>query len=111
MRLFLLAFALSSLVTALSGVCVAQDQDPFVSGEQPMRASRFEPSPAQAYLMDRARQESAHRAAILHRYDAIGFNYGQPEINGSVNFTAIPPLRHRRFVFVPSYHPFGMNNY
>jgi len=100
MRLFLIAFSLSCLATAASGVCIAQEPDG--STPQPMRQSRFESSSAQIYLMTRARQDVEHRTAMLRYYDAIGFNFGQPEINGAVNFTAHPPVRYRRVFFFPT---------
>jgi hypothetical protein len=99
MRLFLIAFTLSASVTLASGWVDAQD--PESSGSQPMRSSRFQTTDAQTYLMQRARQESEHRTAILRYYNSIGFNYGSPDINGSVYFNANPPVRYRRAFLIP----------
>lgn len=112
MKLFLIAFTLSSLATIASSWCTAQAPDD--SGSQPIKQSRFVTTPAQEYRMEIARQDSAHRRAMLHHYDIIGFNYGQPEINGSVFFLAPPPTRFRRVFVVPNgfgpspYSNFGM---
>lgn len=99
MRLFLIAFSLSACLTLASNWVSAQE--PESSGSQPIRSSRFQTSAAQAYLMQRARQDSDHRVSLLRYYDSIGFNYGAPEINGSVYFNAAPPLRFRRAFVIP----------
>lgn len=99
MRLFLIAFTLSSASTFAFG------QEPGRaspgSGSQSMRASRFESSSTQAYLVQRARAESEHRTSLLRYYDSVGFNYGSPEINGGVFFNAQPPIRYRRVFWTP----------
>jgi hypothetical protein len=100
MRLFLIAFTLSACVTLASGW--ADAQEPESSGYQPMRSSRFQLTEAQSYMMQRARQDSEHRTAILRYYQSIGFNYGSPDINGSVYFNAPPPLRYRRAFVIPT---------
>ncbi|MBM3967722.1 MAG: hypothetical protein FJ308_22095 [Planctomycetes bacterium] len=100
MKLFSVTFALSALVTFTTGICYAQDTGS--SGSAPMPRARFEKSPAQNYIMMRARQESEHRNAVLRQYEATGFNFGQPEINGNFFFSAVTP-RTRRFIAVQTY--------
>lgn len=99
MRLFLIAFTLSALSTA----AFAQEPSGKASGSswQPSSTSRFELSPTQAYLIQRARADSEHRTSLLRYYDSVGFNYGSPEINGGVFFNAQPPLRFRRVFWTP----------
>jgi len=53
---------------------------------------RFEPSPAREYLIERARKESEAREELLRHYQAIGFNYAQPTIDGM----AMHPYRVKR---------------
>lgn len=106
MRLFLIAFTLSALSTAAfaqgqSGEARGQSGEARGSSWQASSSSRFELSPAQAYLMQRARAESEHRTSLLRYYDSVGFNYGAPEINGGVFFNAQPPLRFRRVFWTP----------
>lgn len=109
MRLFLIAFSLSAAVTLCTGYTTAQEPDS--TPANPIRQSRFETSAAQTYLMNRARQDADHRASLLRFYDSIGFEYGAPQINGSVYFLAPPPVRYRRaFVIPPAIMPiqYGM---
>jgi hypothetical protein len=109
MRLFLFAFAISAMATAALGQSPVRDANG--SGSQPIRSSRFEPSEKDEYLMHRARAESERRAAIVRYYDSIGFNYGAPEINGSVFFLGQPPIRFRRVFWTPPAlmpNPYGM---
>jgi len=108
MKLFSLAFALSAFVTITAGVCYSQDTE--TSGSAPMPRARFEKSPAQNYLMMRARQDSEHRGALLRQYEAAGFNFGQPEINGNFFFSAVAP-RTRRFVAVRTYSALPANDF
>ena len=53
---------------------------------------RFDPSPARDYLIQRARKESEAREELLRHYQAIGFNYAQPTIDGM----AMHPYRVKR---------------
>ncbi|MFN7735494.1 MAG: hypothetical protein ACK5O8_05205 [Pirellula sp.] len=108
MKLFSITFALSALVTFTAGICYAQDSGS--TGSAPMPRARFEKSPAQNYIMMRARQESEHRNAVLRQYEASGFNFGQPEINGNFFFSAVTP-RTRRFVAVQTYTVLPGNDY
>lgn len=109
MRLFLIAFALSALAPFANGQNPASSDGS--SGYQPMRSSRFEPSAGQAYRIQRAREDSEHRAAMLRYYDSIGFNYGSPGINGGVFFNTQPPMRYRRMAWGNAWAlptPYGM---
>jgi hypothetical protein len=108
MKLFSVACTLSAFVTFTAGICYAQDSGR--SGSAPMPRARFEKSPAQNYLMMRARQESENRNAVLRQYEAAGFNFGQPEINGNFYFSAVTP-RTRRFVAVQTYTVLPANDY
>lgn len=96
MRLFLIAFALSALTTAMTGTSFGQETTGSSSAPQP--SARFKESPARTYLIMRARQEADQRDALLRHYQAIGFNYGQPEIYGNTFFSAAPPNRNRRYM-------------
>jgi hypothetical protein len=108
MKLFSVTFALSAFVTLTAGICYAQD--PGRSGSAPMPRARFEKSPAQNYLMMRARQDSENRYAVIRQYEAAGFNFGQPEINGNFFYSAVTP-RTRRFVAVQTYTVIPGNEY
>jgi hypothetical protein len=98
MRLFLIALALSAITTAMTGASFGQEPATSGSGSAPQPSARFKETPARTYLIMRARQESDQRDALLRHYQAIGFNYGQPEIYGNTFFSAAPPSRNRRFM-------------
>ncbi len=110
MRLFLTAFAFSAILTAASNLGWAQDD--LSTDTQPIRQSRFETSSAQIYIMTRARREVEHREEMLRYYDRIGFNYGAPEINGSMQYLTVPPIRYRRVLRTPVlFNPIGAVDY
>ncbi len=81
------------------------------SGASEVGKNRFQSSSTREYLIQRARQESAARAALLKRYRDAGWNYGQPTIDSniwySINpntnqpFSSNPFLRSRRFFVTP----------
>lgn len=54
---------------------------------------RFEPQPNREYLIQRARQESDARRNLLQYYQAMGWNYAQPTVDG---MTLHPYPRSRR---------------
>jgi hypothetical protein len=99
MRLFLLTFCLSSILTSLSAF--AQNSEPLTGGSELRTSARFEVSPVQQYLTARARADSEHRSAIVKYYDMIGYNYAQPTINAGVSTLAPPPVRTRRIYMYP----------
>ncbi len=103
MKLFVTAFALSAVLTIASSFVQAQDGDRNVGSPQPMSHYRFQMTPSQSYLISKAREESAHRDAMIHNLEYAGFNFGQPEINSGMFWTASPPPRYRRFYFSPNY--------
>ncbi len=106
--------ALVSLFTAfllLSGITFAQEGEEIVSpGWNPKPSSRFAPSPAQQYLVFRARAEAEHQTAILHAFDAAGIDYGRPYISGGPYWVVQPPMRTRRVYAYQGgyYHSFGL---
>ncbi|MFO0014276.1 MAG: hypothetical protein ACK553_16205 [Planctomycetota bacterium] len=100
MRLFLIAFALSAMANLAFGQNPSRDQGN--SGSQPIRSPRFERSEAQMYIMQRARGDSEHRAALLRYYDSVGFDYGAPVINSNFYFQNQPPQRYRRVYWAPT---------
>jgi hypothetical protein len=109
MRLFFIALALASLATFSFG------QDPVGNSAdslwQPIRSSRFETTPAQEYLVRRARADREHRTAMLRYYDSIGFTYGSPVVNGGTYYNLQSPNRYRRFFWINSAlmpTPYGM---
>lgn len=73
--------------------------------------NRFQSSSSRDYLIERARQESAARAALLKRYRDAGWNYGQPTIDSNIWYSINPKtnqpfssnlfLRSRRFFVTP----------
>jgi len=81
------------------------------SGASEVGKNRFQSSSTREYLIQRARQESAARTALLKRYRDAGWNYGQPTIDSniwySINpktnqpFSSNPFLRSRRFFVTP----------
>lgn len=81
------------------------------SGASAVGKNRFQSSSSRDYLIERARQESAARAAILKRYRDAGWNYGQPTIDSNIwysiqpktnhPFSSNPFLRSRRFFVTP----------
>jgi hypothetical protein len=111
MRLFLIALAFSAITTAMTGASFGQDPQATGSGSTRQPTARFNETPARTYLIMRARQESDQRDALLRHYQAIGFNYGQPEIYGNTFFSAAPPSRNRRFMppnfYTTPNQPFG----
>lgn len=108
MKLFSITFALSAIATFTAGMCYAQDAGG--SGSAPIPRARFEKTPAQHYLMMRARQDSEHRAAVLRQYESAGYNFGQPEFNGNYYFASVTP-RNRRFIVMQNYSFLPGNEY
>jgi hypothetical protein len=80
-------------------------------GASTVGKNRFQSSSSRDYLIERARQESAARAALLKRYRDAGWNYGQPTIDSNIwysihpetnhPFSSNPFLRSRRFFVTP----------
>jgi hypothetical protein len=99
MRLFLVSFALSAILTAATAL--AQNDEPLTGGSAIQQRARFEVSPAQQYLVARARSESMERAAFLRHYDWMGYDYAHPQVNAGVFTLAQPPLRIRRYYSYP----------
>lgn len=66
--------------------------------------SSFEPTPAQQYRIARARQQSAHWAAILRAYEAAGIDYAHPVVSSSTAFTVLNPPRPKGFYYQPIYY-------
>lgn len=81
------------------------------SGSSAVGKNRFQSSSSRDYLIERAKQESAARAALLKRYRDAGWNYGQPTIDSNIwysihpktnqPFSSNPFLRSRRFFVTP----------
>ena len=99
MRLFLVAVGLSAAIT--TSTAFAQFDEPLASGSVTPRNARFEETPAQQYLIARARADAMNRQNILNYYHSIGFDYGHPQINSGVFYNAQPPVRIRRIYSYP----------
>jgi hypothetical protein len=99
MRLFLVAVGLSAAIT--SSTAFAQSDEPLTGGSVTPRSARFEETPAQQYLIARARAEAMSRQSLLNYYHSIGFDYGRPEINSGVFYNAQAPVRTRRIYSFP----------
>ncbi|MFY8199361.1 MAG: hypothetical protein ACOVLE_01730 [Pirellula staleyi] len=99
MRLFLVAVGLSAAIT--SSTAFAQFDEPLVGGSVTTRSARFEESPAQQYLIARARADATNRQNVLNYYHSIGYDYGHPQINSGVFYNAQPPIRIRRIYSFP----------
>jgi hypothetical protein len=99
MRLFLAAFALSSILTGSS--VFAQSDEPLTGGSPAPKSARFETSPAQQYLVSKARAESLNRESFLRYNDWSGYDYAHPQVNAGVFTNAQPPFRMRRFYTYP----------
>lgn len=95
MRLFLAAFALSAFATASSAV-FAQGDEPLTGGSSVPKSVRFVSTPAQEYLVARARAEAANREAFLRYNDWSGYDYAHPQVNAGVFTNAQAPMRIRR---------------
>jgi hypothetical protein len=101
--LMVLALALATQSTGLSQDLASpgNSDSSGANGETPVGEKtsigkhRFEPSPAREYLIERARKESEAREELLRHYQAIGFNYAQPTIDGM----AMHPYRVKRRSF------------
>jgi hypothetical protein len=99
MRLFLVAVGLSAAIT--SATAFAQSDEPLTGGSIAPRSARFEVTPAQEYLIARARADAMNRQSLLNFYHSIGFDYGRPEINSGVFYNAQAPVRTRRIYSFP----------
>ena len=100
MRLFLAAFCLTGVFS--SSPIFAQNDEPLTGGTALAGHARFEVSPAQQYLVARARAETIHRDAVIRHYDWVGYNFGQPTYS-NIYYDARPPVRSRRFYGYPGY--------
>jgi len=112
MKLFLLSFLVSALLTVTAAY--AQETEPSTANEPLTSGSpsdskltpgwaRFEPSPAQPFLVARAREDMAYRLAIARSYQAIGFDLSRPQLNATPFMIAAPPLRVRYYMGGPGY--------
>ena len=101
MRLFIASFCLTGAITASTSF--AGNDEPLTGGTGSPGHARFEVSPAQEYLVARARAETMHREAIVRQYDWMGFNFGRPNINADVFSNAQPVVRMRRIYSYPGY--------
>ncbi len=101
MRLFLAAFCLAGAATA--STAFADNDEPLTGGTGSPGYARFEVSPAQEYLIARARAETMHREAIVRQYDWMGYNYARPIVNSDPFFNAQTPLRTRRLYSFQGY--------
>ena len=98
--LMVLALALATSSTGLSqdpaspgnSDSSGANGEPSVGEKTSIGKHRFDPSPARDYLIQRARKESEAREDLLRHYQAIGFNYAQPTIDGM----AMHPYRVKR---------------
>lgn len=99
MRLFLIAVCLSAATTV--STAIGGNDEPLTGGSTIPRDARFEASPAQQYLIARARSDSMHRQSILRQYDLIGYDYGRPLMNAGVYYLAVPPVRTRQIYSYP----------
>jgi len=63
--------------------------------------NRFQTPASKDYLVQRARAESAARAALLERYRKAGWNYGQPTIDSNVWYSLRTTPRYKNFFVVP----------
>jgi hypothetical protein len=99
MKLFLMAFLTSALLTTASAF--AGNDEPLTGGSQHPKSARFEVTPAQRYWTAVAQQEAAHRRSLLQTYDWMGIDYGRPQINAGVFYLAPPPVRTRRIQAYP----------
>jgi len=101
MRLFLAAFCFTAAITASTGF--AGNDEPLTGVSSSPGHARFEVSPAQEYLIARARAETMHREAIIRHYDRIGYNFARPNVNSNPFFNAVVPVRTRRIYSNPGY--------
>jgi hypothetical protein len=62
---------------------------------------RFQTPASKDYIVQRARAESAARAAFLERYRKAGWNYGQPSIDSNVWYSLRTTNRYKNFFVVP----------
>ncbi|MEQ1830706.1 MAG: hypothetical protein ABL921_32445 [Pirellula sp.] len=99
MRLFMFAFGLSAVLTATSAF--AGNDEPLTGGTKAPGHARFEVTPAQQYLVAKARSDAMHRQSILNHYDWMGVDYGRPLTNAGVFTLAPPPVRVRRVYLYP----------
>ena len=99
MRLFLAAFCLTGAISA--STAFAENDEPLTGGTGSPGHARFETSPAQEYLVARARAETTHREAIMRQQDWMGYNFGRPTINADIFYNANPPVRIRRIYSYP----------
>lgn len=108
MRLFSIAFALSAFLTAASAL--AQTNEPLTSGSQ--SAPRIEPGSARfqetlshQIRVEKAREDRAHRQALLRYYDVVGYDYAHPVMNsGTFSIPIAPRSRYvwqRNVILVP----------
>ncbi len=105
MRLFLAAFCLAGAITASTSFAdnLANNDEPLTGGTGSPGYARFEVSPAQEYLIARARAETMHREAIVRQYDWMGYNFARPVVNSDPFFNAQTPLRTRRLYSYQGY--------
>jgi len=112
MKLFLLSFTVSAVLTVTAAY--AQETEPSTANEPLTSGSpsdskltpgwaRFEPSPAQPFLVARAREDMAHRLAIARSYQAIGIDLSRPQLNATPFMLAAPPIRVRYYIGGPGY--------
>jgi len=101
MRLFIASFCLTGAITA--SISFAGNDEPLTGGTGSPGHARFEVSPAQEYLVARARTERMHRDAIIRQRDWMGFDFGRPNINSDVFNNAQPVVRMRRIYSYPVY--------
>lgn len=99
MRLFLISFAVSAILTA--STAFAENDEPLSTGSKAPGSARFEVTPVQQYLTAKARADVMHRTALMQYYDWAGVDYGRPLINAGVFTLAQPPMRTRRIYAFP----------
>lgn len=103
MRLFIATVCLTGAITASTSFAFAQNDEPLTGGSLSAGRARFEVTPAQEYLVARARAETMHREAIIRHYDWMGINLGRPTINSDVFNNAPSVVRTRRIYSYPGF--------
>ena len=110
MRLFCVSFGLSVVLTAATAI--AQTSDTPSSGYQSSSrmepgSARFQQSLSHQIRVEKAREDRAHRQALLRYYEVIGYDYAHPVMNSGTFSIPLPtPNRYiwRRGVMAA---PFG----
>jgi len=93
MRLFCVAFGLSVFVTAASAF--AQSNESSSSSYQSSSKlepgwARFQESLSHQIRVERAREDRAHRQALLRYYDVSGYDYAHPVMNSGTFSIPLP---------------------